>query len=109
MGRSDPERARRILSTIADVYVSQNLNDALTATNSAGDWPRGQLDKLKVDLESSEMALHDYKMTENILSVAFDDQSNSLREIALPALTRIAAKISQITALPMKAVTASMA
>ena len=77
---ADPVRAQRILSTLTEVYVSQNLNDALAATNSAADWLRGQLDKLKIDLESSEMALHEYKRDKNILSVAFDDQSNMLRE-----------------------------
>src|SRR5437762_3391874 len=41
-------------------------------------------------------------------SQAFDDQSNSLREVALPALIRIEPRISQITALPIRAFTASM-
>src|SRR5262249_9636756 len=61
-------------------YVAQNLDDALVSTNSAADWLTVQLEKLKVDLESNEMALHEYKKTKNILSVAFDDQSNMLRE-----------------------------
>lgn len=76
---SNPERAARVLGVLVDAYVEQNLDDALVMTASASDWLRGQLDKLKVDLEQSEMSLHDYKMDKNILSVAFDDQTNMLR------------------------------
>jgi len=76
---ADPERASRVLAVLVDAYVEQNLDDALALTASASDWLRGQLDKLKVDLESSEMSLHEYKMDKNILSVAFDDQTNMLR------------------------------
>lgn len=77
---ADPERAQRILTAVVDVYVAQNLDDALESTTSAVHWLRSQLDKLKVDLESSELSLHEYKKDKNILSVAFDDQSNMLRE-----------------------------
>jgi capsular exopolysaccharide synthesis family protein len=77
---ADPARAQRILSTLVDTYVAQNLDTALESTNSAVDWLRAQLDKLKGDLESNEMALHEFKLDKNILSVAFDDQTNILRE-----------------------------
>ena len=50
-----------------------------------------RLDKLKVDLESSEMALHEYKMDKNILSVAFDDQTNMLRGQMAQISTRVRA------------------
>lgn len=77
---ADPERAQRILSTLIDVYIEQNLDDALSSTGAAVDWLRGQLDKLRSELESSEMALHDYKLKNNILSIAFDDRSSMLKE-----------------------------
>lgn len=77
---ADPKRAQRILAAVVDTYIQLNLEDALSSTNQAVDWLRGQLDKLKTDLESSEMALHEYKKDKNILSVQFDDQSNMLRE-----------------------------
>ncbi|WP_437673362.1 GumC family protein [Sorangium sp. So ce131] len=77
---ADPERAQRVLATVIDVYVEQNLDDALASTNSAVDWLRTQLDKLKNDLEASETSLHEYKLTKNILDVDFEDQSNLLRE-----------------------------
>src|SRR5579859_2715495 len=77
---ANPARAQKVLSTLIDTYIEQNLDQAISSTNSAVDWLRGQLDKLKTDLGQSEMALHEYKIQKNILSVAFDDQSNMLRE-----------------------------
>lgn len=77
---ADPQRAQRILSALMDTYVAQNLETALDSTTSASDWLRTQLDKLKTDLESSELELHRYKKDKDILSVAFDDQSNMLSE-----------------------------
>jgi capsular exopolysaccharide synthesis family protein len=77
---TNPERAQRIVNAIADKYVEQNLENALASAGTAVEWLHGQLDTLKSDLEKNEMALHDYKFQKNILSVAFDDQSNMLRE-----------------------------
>lgn len=79
MTDTSPERAARILGAVVDAYVEQNLDDSLSQTASAADWLRDQLDKLKADLDENEMSLHEYKMDKNILSVAFDDQSNMLR------------------------------
>ncbi len=98
---SDPQRAERILRTLVNLYVEQNLDDALASTSSAVEWLRGQLDKLKGDLESSELALHQYKLSNNILSVAFDDQSNMLREEVKQlneALTTVRTKREELVA-----------
>lgn len=77
---ADPQRAQRIATAMADKYVELNLDDALASTNSAVEWLNGQLDKLKTGLDSSEMALHEYKLHKNILSADIDAQSNMLRE-----------------------------
>lgn len=76
----DPERARRVLTALVDTYVQQNLDDLFESATTAADWLRSQLDGLWRDLESSEMALHEYKKKKNILSVSMDDQSNMLRQ-----------------------------
>jgi capsular exopolysaccharide synthesis family protein len=94
-------RAQRILSTLLDTYIEQNLESALSSTTSALEWLRGQLDKLKIDLESSEMALHDYKLNKNILSVDMDAQSNMLREEMKQlndVLTSVRTKREELTA-----------
>jgi capsular exopolysaccharide synthesis family protein len=77
---SDPVRARRILTSVVETYTQQNLDMALDSTNSAVEWLHSQLDRLKGDLETSEMSLHEYKLDKNILSVNVDDQNNMLRE-----------------------------
>lgn len=98
---ADPARAQRILSTLVDKYVELNLDDALTSTNQATEWLRGRLDNLKRDLESSEMALHDYKEDKSILSLSLDDQSNMLREEMKQlndALTMVKTKREEVAA-----------
>jgi len=77
---ADPARAQRILSVLLDTYVQMNMDDVLESTTTATEWLRTQMGKLKTDLESSELALHEYKQSKNILSLALDDQSNMLRE-----------------------------
>jgi succinoglycan biosynthesis transport protein ExoP len=76
---ADPARAQRILSAVVDTYVEQNLDTSLDATNKTVDWLDTQLTRLKSDLESQEMDLHDFKIKYNLLSVSYDDQSNMVR------------------------------
>ena len=76
---ADRERARRILSVLVDLFVERNVTQAVASTGAASEWLRGQTDKLKTELENSELVLHDYKKDKRILSVSLDDQSNMLR------------------------------
>ena len=89
---SDPRRAQRILSALVDTYVQSNLDEITQAGNMAADWLRSQIGSLKDKLESSEMALHNYKMDKGILSVSMDDQSNMLRG----EMTQIDAALTQV-------------
>jgi len=98
---ANPDRAQRILASIVDNYVNQNLEGALENTSTASDWLRNQLDTLNGDLKTSEEALHNYKKTNDILSVAFDDKSSMLSEEmkALNAeLTRVKAQSQEAAA-----------
>ncbi len=76
---ADPKRAQHILSAVVDTYTQDNLDDVFESATTAADWLRGQVGGLRNDLESSELALHQFKMDRNILSVSIDDQSNMLR------------------------------
>src|SRR5262249_20798881 len=62
---ADPDRAQRVLSALVDTYIAMNLEDALASTSQASEWLRNQLENLKKELETSEMALHEYKETKN--------------------------------------------
>jgi polysaccharide biosynthesis transport protein len=77
---TDPVRAQRVLETVLDAYVQHNLDEIAAASQSASQWLRDRLVKLKEDLERSELDLHKYKKDKGILSVSYDDQSNILRE-----------------------------
>jgi polysaccharide biosynthesis transport protein len=76
---TDPSRAQHILSAVIDIYVEQNLDTSMDATNRTVEWLDVQAKRLKSDLESQEMSLHDFKLKYNLLSVSYDDQSNMVR------------------------------
>jgi polysaccharide biosynthesis transport protein len=76
---ADPSRAQHILSAVVDIYVEQNLDTSMDATNKTVEWLDVQARRLKSDLESQEMSLHDFKLKYNLLSVSYDDQSNMVR------------------------------
>jgi capsular exopolysaccharide synthesis family protein len=98
---ADPDRAQRLLSAVVETYVSMNLEDAHASTSQAVEWLQTQLGTLKTELETSEMALHEYKEKKNILSVALDDQSNLLREEMRglnDALTQVRTKREEVAA-----------
>jgi len=77
---ADPMRAQRVLSTLMDTFVDQNLEGARTSTTAAVGWLGEQLDKVRKELEDNERALHQYKRDKNVLSLDPDAQSNMLRE-----------------------------
>jgi len=76
---ADAARAQRLLSAVVDTYVEQNLDTSMDATNKTVEWLDVQLKRLKGELESQEMDLHDFKLKYNLLSVSYDDQSNMVR------------------------------
>ncbi len=91
---ANPKRSQRILSAVVDAYVAQNLENALTSTSSATEWLRAQLDTLKKDLNTREVALHKYKKDHDILSLAFDAKSSMLAE----QMTQINAELTRVRA-----------
>jgi len=77
---ADPDRAQRLAKAVVEVYRDQNVDTVIESTDDAIDWLHREHDKLRGELESSEMALHTYKEEKNLLSVEYTDQSNMLRE-----------------------------
>ncbi len=97
----DQARAQRVLTSVLETYVEQNLSTSLASANTTAEWLDTQLVKLKTDLESQEMDLHDFKTKNNLLSVSFDDQSNMLRaqiQQLNAALTSLKAKREAVAA-----------
>lgn len=77
---ADPERAATVLKALVETYKELNLQNVIESTEEATTWLQGENDKLTKELDTSELALHNYKVDNNILSVEFDDKSNMLRE-----------------------------
>ena len=71
-----PARARLLADAIADCYIEKTLEDRMGATVSALEWLSTQLDALQQQLEGSELALHEFKEQNNVLSVSMEDRQN---------------------------------
>ena len=71
-----PARARLLADSIADSYIEKTLEDRMGATVSALEWLSTQLDTLQQQLEGSELALHEFKQQNNVLSVSMEDRQN---------------------------------
>lgn len=98
---ASPERARKILTTLLDIYRERNVDLVVASTGTATEWLEDQTSKLKKQLEANEIALHDYKKNKRILSVSLDDQSNMLRgemQQLTEALTRVNAHREELAA-----------
>lgn len=72
----NPGRAALIANTIADTYIEKTVQDRLGSTDTALDWLDEQLDSLRENLSSSELALHAFKEEHNVLSVSMEDRQN---------------------------------
>ena len=75
----NPAQARRISDAIANAYIEQNLQTALSATSDAFVWLSGQLDHIRQDLEHDEDALYEFKRKNDLPSTSINEQSNMLR------------------------------
>ena len=76
---TDPQRARRICQSIADVFVGQNLEKTISATSDAVIWLNGQVDHYKTELNANENALHEFKNSNELSSTSINDASNMIR------------------------------
>lgn len=90
---SDPPGARRALNGLLDTYSRISAEDALGSSGAVLEFLGQQLTRLQRDVETSELALHDFKLQRNLLSVALSDQTNLLRE-EIDSLTKAVTQAS---------------
>ncbi len=74
-----PARARRICDAIIATYLEQNLEKTVHATSDAVIWLSGQVDHYKIELESNENALNEFKVRNELPSASLNEASNMLR------------------------------
>ena len=72
----DPTTAQLLANAVAAAYVRQNLERKFSSTVEAVEWLSKQLGTIQGDLERSEMALHRFKIDNNVLSLDLDERQN---------------------------------
>ncbi len=72
----DPAHAATLANAVADAYIDKTMEDRLGSTVNALQWLGTQLDNLRTQLDTSELALHRFKEDHNILSVSMEDRQN---------------------------------
>ena len=84
---TDPKRASRLCESIANTYVSQNLEKTVAATSDAVIWLNGQVDHFSKVLHDSENALYAFKEDNKLPSTSINESSNMIR-IEMEASTK---------------------
>ncbi|MCK5689958.1 GumC family protein, partial [Myxococcota bacterium] len=77
---TDPKRAAILANAVANAYIEINLDQKTDVTSSAVDWLSEQMLELKTKLYSSEMALHEFKKENNIVSVSLKDRQSMISQ-----------------------------
>lgn len=98
---ADKLRAARILEAHLQAYVDYNINQTVENVASAATWLSEQLDTLRNELGSSELALHNYKLQKQIPTIGLEDQASVLlREMQelTSARTEVRARLQKATA-----------
>lgn len=94
----NPKLAARMANAITQEYLEQNVEYKLSSTKRAVRWLSDQLDDLKKELSTSEMALYNFKKDNNIVDVSMEDkQSLIISRINLLARSLTEIRIRRMT------------
>lgn len=70
----DPERAQLLTNTIAETYIEKSLEDRMDTSSRALDWLGTQMQNLKGELETSELALYNFREANHSLSASLEER-----------------------------------
>ena len=90
----DPKRAAMLANAVTDAYLQVNLDQKIELSASAVEWLSDQVRSLKQRLKESELALHEFKQENNIVSVSLEDRQSMISQ----SLTALNAQLSDIKA-----------
>jgi capsular exopolysaccharide synthesis family protein len=76
---TNPKRARALCKAIAQAYIDQNLERAISSTSDSVTWLNGQVETVRKDLETNENALHSFKEKNDLPSTSINESSNMVR------------------------------
>ena len=97
----DPVRAAELANAIIEAYIESSLDTKQDGTRAASQWLSDQLQDLKGKLETSEVALYEFRKENDILATSIEDRQNinSQRLVALnESLTRVMAQRVELEA-----------
>jgi succinoglycan biosynthesis transport protein ExoP len=67
---TDRKLAALVVNTLAQVYIQSQLDAKLQSTREAGNWLSSRLDDLKINLDTSQQALQQFRDQEEFLEMA---------------------------------------
>lgn len=91
----NPARAAELANAIVEAYIESNLDQRQQGTRAASQWLSEQMQDLKGKLETSEVALFNFRKDNDILATSIEDKQNinSQRLVALnDSLTKVMAQ-----------------
>ena len=89
----DPVWAQLLATTVGEVFVRFNLEQRRAASGEAAKWLGQQVDVQRVKLEEAELALQEFKESNNIVSVSLRDRTN----MTMDSLKSLSGDLSQTT------------
>jgi succinoglycan biosynthesis transport protein ExoP len=97
----DPKRAALLANEVANAYIAETLALKLRVTGTASQWLEDRLESLSVQAKQSELAVYDFKKTQDMLTTSLEDRqsmiSQRLTSINL-ALTEVRTRIAGLKA-----------
>jgi capsular exopolysaccharide synthesis family protein len=98
---SDANRAALLANEVAEAYIAENLALKLQVTDTASKWLEERRTTLEKESKQSEIALYDFKRTEDVLTTSLESQQSMVSQrltATNAALTEVALKIAGLKA-----------
>lgn len=87
-----PDRAQLIANAVVEAYIEKSLEDRLGTSTRALEWLGNQMDSLKREVESSELALYRFREAHHTLSASLEER----RKIIAGQLQAYSGALTQI-------------
>jgi exopolysaccharide transport family protein len=96
----DPEKAAVISNRISELYIQDQINSKLGATDKASGWLEQRLNELRTEVQKSDEAVQKFKTTNNIVEAGGttlnDQELSDLNRELVTAQADLAAKQSKL-------------
>ncbi len=96
----DPEKAAVISNRISELYIQDQINSKLGATDKASSWLEQRLNELRADVQKSDEAVQKFKTANNIVEAGGttlnDQELSDLNRELVTAQADLAAKQSKL-------------